>query len=256
MENYKTIDISKFSIDDVNVCEKTIQKLSEDAPVLEYAAQDIVKYFYENLTTQIGPTLACSLVRCFITYPFHDLSDNLKSFLTTKFSNTFEKENNNCLILLATSGEREDWNCIEKSINHQAIPLTSREMIAQFPMISQLLEQCNIDIGKLLKPGSEVIVDISTKSYNVFFVPLAEGNAYIPAQAEFVIPYKIKSVIGFGSMLNSGLFATIILFLKHQVDHKTANLFKIIALALDMAFSRFDKDSVFRKDCSGNKQKP
>ena len=252
MENYKTIDISKFSIDDAIVCEETIQKLTKDAPVLEYAAQDIVKYFYENLTAQNGPTLACSLVRCFITYPFHDLSDNLKSFVTTKFSNTFEIGDNNCLTLLATSGEKEDWNCIEKSINHQAIPLVSSEMITQFPMISQLLKQCNVDIGKLLKPGSEVIVDISAKSYNVFFVPLAEGSAYIPAQAEFVIPYKIKSVIGFGSTLNSGLFATIILFLKHQVDYKTANMFKTISLALDMAFSKFDKDSVFRKDCSGN----
>ncbi|MGR3218649.1 MAG: hypothetical protein ACUZ8H_02380 [Candidatus Anammoxibacter sp.] len=121
-------------------------------------------------------------------------------------------------------------------------------MLTLFPMISQLLKQCNVDIGELHNPGSEVIVDTATKSYNVFFVPVAEGNKCIPEQENFVIPYKIKSVIGFGSVLNSGRFATVILFLKHQVDYNTANLFKTVALALDMAFSRFSNDSIFRKN--------
>ncbi|MGR3218650.1 MAG: hypothetical protein ACUZ8H_02385 [Candidatus Anammoxibacter sp.] len=110
MENHKTIDISKFSISDAVACGDAIQKLSESALVMEYAACDIVKYFYENLTTSINSTSACSLVRCFITYPFCDLSDNLKSFVTTKYGNTFGIRDKHCLTLLATFGENSDWN--------------------------------------------------------------------------------------------------------------------------------------------------
>ena len=52
------------------------------------------------------------------------------------------------------------------------------------------------------------------KTYNVFHVPEAFDNPLIPAQEDFVLPYRIKSVLGFGGLLPSGDIFAVILFLK------------------------------------------
>ncbi|WP_207706714.1 hypothetical protein [Acetobacterium tundrae] len=64
-----------------------------------------------------------------------------------------------------------------------------------------------------MKPDPAFLLDIEQKSYGVFLVPQALGSPYIPAQKEFVVPYQIKSVMGFGGMLPMLDIFVIIIFL-------------------------------------------
>lgn len=53
--------------------------------------------------------------------------------------------------------------------------------------------------------------DLRGKTYGVFHVAEARESAYVPAQADFVVPYGIRSVVGFGGPLATGdLFAVIL----------------------------------------------
>ena len=150
-----------------------------------------------------------------------------------------------CLTLLATRGQESDWNDRRKSRGHAAIPLPSEKIVENAPMISQLIAQLGVDVSAIPRPEPDVIVDLAQKSYNVFHVAEARGSSYIPAQDEFVVPYGIHSVLGFGGVLPSGnLFATI-MFTKTAVPRETADLFANIALAVKLAILPFDGGATF-----------
>ncbi len=80
--------------------------------------------------------------------------------------------------------------------------------------------------------------------YGVFYVPEALGSPYIPAQKEFVIPYGVRSVMGFGGMLPSLEIFVIIMFLNIPIPKDTADLFKNLSLSVKMAILPFER-SIF-----------
>jgi hypothetical protein len=78
------------------------------------------------------------------------------------------------------------------------------------------------------------------KTYNVFLVQEALGSPYIPAQQEFVVPYGIKSVMGFGGMLPLLDIFVIIMFLKASISREVADLFKNLSLNVKLAVLPFE----------------
>jgi hypothetical protein len=89
------------------------------------------------------------------------------------------------------------------------------------------------------------MVDATEHTFNVFHVPNAVGSPYIPAQKEFVIPYGVQSVLGFGGLLAPGeLFATI-LFSRTPIPRDVADLFKSLALNVKVAMLPFAGARVF-----------
>ena len=52
------------------------------------------------------------------------------------------------------------------------------------------------------------------KTWNVFHTEPAVGSPLIPAQDEFVVPHGVRSVLGFGDMLETGDLYVVILFSK------------------------------------------
>jgi len=128
---------------------------------------------------------------------------------------------------------------------HKAIPLPSVELVQKFPMISNLVKQFGLELTTVLNPDPTCLQDIEEKTYNVFHVPEARGSAYIPAQEEFVIPYGIRSVLGFGGLLPSGdLFATI-MFSKIPVTAAVADLFRPLTLSVKIGLLQHDGAAVF-----------
>lgn len=211
---------------------------------MEAAAERIVGYFYESLRDETGAR-ACALVRFFKTHPFAALEDEQKAFATEAARETPVAPATRCLTLLATRGDQPEWNSRRASRGHVAIPLTSEKMVRSAPMIAQLVTQLGLDVGSVLQPDPAMIVDLAQRTYNVFHVPEASGSAYIPAQREFVEPYGIRSVLGFGGMLPSGnLFATI-LFSKYSIGRETADLFANVALGVKLAVLPFDGGVTF-----------
>jgi signal transduction histidine kinase len=90
-------------------------------------------------------------------------------------------------------------------------------------MISQLLQQLGLSVAGMLQPQSGVMADeVET---GVFHIPQAEGSPHIPAQQEFVIPFGIRSVVGFGGVLPDGSLFVVIGFAKKDISGDVAQLF-------------------------------
>ena len=111
-------------------------------------------------------------------------------------------------------------------------------------MISNLIQQFGLEIDTVLAPNPNLLVDVEQRSYNVFHVPDAAGSPYIPAQEEFVVPFGVRSVLGFGGMLPSGNLFAIILFSQSRIQREVAEMFKTLVLSIKLAVLSFE-DTVF-----------
>lgn len=67
----------------------------------------------------------------------------------------------------------------------------------------------------------------------------------MPAQASFVVPLGIRSVIGFGGLLPSRELFTLIVFSKAPISKEVAGLFKSLALTVRGLALRFDQTTMF-----------
>jgi hypothetical protein len=157
-----------------------------------------------------------------------------------------------CLTLFGTAGERPEWNERGRSRHYRSIPLTGNQSVAQFPMVSQLLQQLGVELASKTQPESDLLVDGAEQPYNVFYVAEAKGSPFVPAQEEFVIPFAIESVLGFGGVLSSKEFFVVTLFSKQKISRETAELFKPLAMSIKLALLPFDgggsKRSIIREE--------
>ncbi|NQE37231.1 Phosphoserine phosphatase RsbU [Microcoleus sp. IPMA8] len=232
-------------------CGLALRQFGLGVESMEEASNRIVRYFYENFCTKPTGEKSCALVRLFKTHPYEDLEIELAEYARSMLDHYPPLPAMKCMTLLATLGEQTEWNSRHRSVGHKAIPLASESVVAQIPMISQLIRQLGLDIKTVINPDPELLVEIEQRKYNVFYVPEAIGNPYIPSQDSFVIPFGIKSVLGFGGLLPSGNLFAIIMFLKVQIPHSTAQMFSTLALNVKTALLRFDRGAVFaQKDKS------
>ena len=111
----------------------------------------------------------------------------------------------------------------------------SVEMVERAPMIASLLRQMGLKIETALNPDSRLILDADQHTFNVFHVEHAQGNPSIPAQADFVRRYGIRSALGFGGLLPGGELFTIIMFSRVTIPRETADMFRTIALGVKLA---------------------
>jgi hypothetical protein len=237
-------DLTNFTLRDMTDCGVVLRKLGSEAKTMEEVAQRIVRHLYDHLLDQPAGGRACALVRFFKTHPFEELDAGLRRSALRMLGGPATPAMK-CLTLLATAGDRAEWNARQRSARHQAIPLPSADLVVQSPMISQLIKQFGLEPGSMLQPDPALLMDIEQKTFNVFHVPDARNCYYVPAQEEFVIPCGIRSVLGFGGMLPSGnLFATI-LFTKIRIAREVAEAFKPLALAVKLAVLPFDGKAVF-----------
>ena len=153
-----------------------------------------------------------------------------------------------CLTLLGTAREKPEWNARHKSAGHKTIPLPSPHFVWQIPMIARLLHQFGVDVGAVLRPDPAILVDLEKRTYNAFHVPEAVGSPYIPAQEDFVIPFGIRSALGFGGVLSTGNLYAVILFVKVPVPRETADLAKALARDVKTAVEPFEGRQVFSQD--------
>jgi hypothetical protein len=237
-------DLTKFTLRDMTLCGAALRTLGEAAQSLEDVASQITHYLYEHLRDQQTGERACALVRFYKTHPFGRLSTELQRFARRILSGQPASPDMRCLTLMATVGEKPAWNARETSVGHQAIPLPRPEIVAQVPMIANLIRQFGLEIHTVLQPDPQFLVELEQKTYNVFHVPQAVGSAYIPAQQEFVLPFGIQSVLGFGGMLPSGNLFVVILFSKVYIPRETADMFRPLSLSVRLAVLPFEGASI------------
>jgi hypothetical protein len=86
----------------------------------------------------------------------------------------------------------------------------------------------------LLRTTPEIIKDLNQKSFGVFHVPAAVNSPFVPAQKDFVVPYGIASVLGFGGILPDGELFAVIIFARVAIPTSTAEMSRTIALNLKL----------------------
>lgn len=238
-------NLEKFTLKDMTNCGAALRKSSVGMANMEAVANVIVGHLYDNFVNEQDQSKSFALVRLFKTHPYIDLEPSLQRVVDRNLGKAPENPQTKCLTLLATAGEQQAWNTRQDSLGHQAIPLLSEDLVAQSPMISQLIKQFGLEIGTVLEPDPAILVDIEQRSFNVFHIGQALGNPHVPAQAEFVVPYGIKSVLGFGGMLPSGNLLAVVMFAKVNITRDTADMFKTLALNAKMALFPFEGKQIF-----------
>jgi hypothetical protein len=238
-------DLTAFTLQDMARCGAALRKLHADCRSMEEIAQHIVQYFFTNCTDTAGRK-QCALVRFFKTHPYDGLDPELQAFSKRLIAGQPMPPNLRCLTLLATAGVQPEWNSRRVSRGHQSIPLISKQMLDGAPMISRLVQQLGVDVETVLGERQDLLLDMAQKTFNVFHVPEALGSPYIPAQREFVAPFGIRSVLGFGGILPSGNLFAVILFATVPIKRETAEMVKTLALNVRLAILPFE-DTVFAR---------
>ncbi len=236
-----TYDVTNFTIREMTECGRAMRTMGVGASSMEEVAGRIVRYLYDTLIDGQTGERACALVRFFKTHAYEGLDDELKDFALNMLGGSTPLPGMKCLTLLGTVGENREWNSRGTSKGHKAIPLPSEEVVHQIPMMRNLIKQLGLSVRSVVKPDPALLLDMEQKTYNVFLVPEALGSPYIPAQEDFVVPYGIKSVMGFGGMLPSLDIFVIIIFLRASISREAADLFKNLSLNTKLAVLPFEK---------------
>lgn len=236
--------LTRFGLKEMTECGAAIRRLGGEASDLQAVASKLVHFLYTHLVDEAGHP-ACALIRAFKTHPTTLLGPALQRVLAKNFVSGSLTSCAKCFVLIASAGQEPDWNDRALSKQFQAIPLGGDTFVAQFPMFSQLLTQFGVDLHAFLKPGSNLLVDQEEHGYNVFHVGEAADSPYIPHQRGFVLPYRIQSVVGFGSLLPSGEIFAVILFSKVSIPREVADRFQTLALCSKIALLPFERDFVF-----------
>ncbi len=238
--------IEKFTLKDMVEFSAALRTMGTGAESMDEVASGIVHYLHDNLVDPETGERNCVLVRFFKTVPYKELDDELQEFVRGILNSPVESPDMKCLVLLASTGAKHEWNSRKNSAGHKAIPLPSGPFIDSYPMLSQIIRQMGLEVNSLLKPDQSLILDMSQHTYNVFYVPNAVGSPYVPAQDDFVIPCGIRSVLGFGGILPSGNLFVTILFSRVSIPRETADMFRTLALSVKVAILPF-YNIVFRE---------
>lgn len=226
-------DLEHFDVVDLVACREAMRDLGKDSDSLETTAGEVVRFFYSEFGKS-EQEKACVLARAYLTLPLSGLRADQRRFAEEASSVPLHEESR-CLVLMATAGVEPGWNSPSDSKGHQAIPLVTEEAINQAPMVSQLMQQLGVDVRSLVDSRSEIIVDTSKTDFNVFHIENALNSPHIPAQDDFVVPYGVRSVLGFGSLLPSGELFSVILFSRHHISEATARKFRALTLRLELS---------------------
>ncbi|MCX7001347.1 MAG: hypothetical protein NT106_13800 [Candidatus Sumerlaeota bacterium] len=238
-------DIADFSLKGMVEFSAALRSMGSGAVSMEEVADKIVHYLYDHFIDKETGGKACALIRLFKTHPYGELDEDLQKFAQNVLNAPPESPAMKCLVLLASAGTLPEWHSRKNSRGHKAIPLPSEHFIEAFPMVRQLIQQLGLEINTVLRPDPAVVMDMAQTTYNVFLIPDAVGSKYVPAQDDFVIPFGVRSVLGFGGILPSGNLFAVIMFTKVLVPKQTADMFRSLSLSVKVAILPFDGKVIF-----------
>jgi PAS domain S-box-containing protein len=244
------LDFSRFSLSNMVACGGFLRSLGDRAASMEEVAGRIVARLDDWFRVPETGEPACALVRLFRTQMHQHLPAELQALAREQMAPAAPGPETRCLTLLGTTGLLPEWQTPARSQGHRVIPLPSVDVLARFPMIIQLVRQLGLEAGSMLHQSPTLLVDWEQRTFNVFHVPEAVGSPHIPAQADFVVPYGVRSVLGFGGMLPGGDLFAVILFSRVPIPRNTAELFRPLALCVKVALLPFVNGPIFAADAA------
>jgi hypothetical protein len=244
-----SLDLQRLSPAGMDTAAHALEAAVVNSSSREEAAGRIVSYLFDAFRLPSADAeRSCALVRCFHTCSLEALPPARRAFAGKRLGHVPPRANLRCLTLLATRGMEPQWNDVEGSTEHQAIPLPSVEVILRAPMIARLLLQTGIRYEHVIEPPPErpgFLLDDSLDTFKIFHVEQALGSPYIPAQASFVHRYGIRSVLGMGGLLPGGELFAVVLFTRVAVSAENAELFRVLARSVKHCLLPFAPEQVF-----------
>lgn len=236
-------DITNFSLKDMTQCGADLRQLGDGAQSMETVANRIVDYLNLHLVDSMGYQ-ACAMIRFFITVPYGKLDEELKNHAHMILGYEPDDDGLKCQTILATAGIEPAWNDRHQSRYYKTLPMIPK-VLADNPMYVQFAEIFSVVLDRTIVPDPELVTELEQTTYNVFHVPDTVGSEYVPDQEHFVIPYNIRSVIGFVGMLPSSQIFSVVLFTRVHMPRDVVSYFKTFAFNVKMAILPFDEIAVF-----------
>jgi hypothetical protein len=222
-------NLANFTMKDISECSAEIRELAEGTASMEELCTKITRLLRERLT--FGPTAdpAMALVRIFKTHRLGELPEDLQTIARATKNEKLNPETM-CLTLMGSSGANPRWNQRKFSKGHQAIPLIDTPSVHRIPMIASLIQGFGLDIEQLLQDDPLFLEAFGHSTFNVFFIKEALGSQWIPSQDDFVIPLRIKSVLGCGGLLPGGDVFAVVMFSRFTIPDDTAAVFRSLSV--------------------------
>lgn len=227
-----------------------IRRAAGGAGTLEEACRRIVHYLHESLRHPDDQRPDCVLVRFYRTLDYDRLPADLQEYARLALAPASPRPQTRCLTLMATAGDRPEWNSRHASAGHRTIPLPSTGAVERLPMIARLISQLGVNVKDLVSGAAGPTS--AGRDANVFHVPEALNSPFIPAQDEFVKPHGVRSALGLGGQLTSGDLFAVILFSRTQVPAATARLFGYLTGDVKIAMSGHPSDALFDPPLPGS----
>jgi hypothetical protein len=249
--DFGPIDVTDFTVGAMLRSGLAIRRAVRGSETLEDAANVVVRYLYERCVGANDGPRSCALVRFYKTHRYGALEPAQQRFAAVQLGTTPPRDMR-CLALVASVGDEPAWNSRHTSHSHVAIPLPSAESIRNAPMIMGLIEEFGVDVNSLVSNAVPAVRGIDARTYDVFHVEEALGSPHIPAQHDFVEPYGIASVVGFGGLLRSGEMFAVILFSRDRIPVRSATRFRTIALDVRSVLFALDEARTWQAEGSGS----
>ncbi len=239
-------DVANFSLADMVRVTGALRRLGHAAASMEETAVHIVRHLQEQLGDADEHRPACPLVQCFTTLPFETLPESERETALNRNRGGTLSPRALCWSLLASAGERPEWNDRLCPDHAEASAIIDREFPAKFPLFAPLLSQLGLEITPLDREASQFLLDPEERTFGVFHIADAPDSPYLlAAQEQFVSRYAIRSVVGFGGRLPSRNAFALALFSRVPLSTPQVDMFRTIALAAKLAFLPFDGGPVF-----------
>jgi hypothetical protein len=235
---FGSFDIADFTVGSMLRAGLALRVLLRDVRSLEDGADAVVHYFREHFRDPATGERDFALARFYTTRALGSLSPELQLVARDAAGGADAAETAQCLVLGATTGDRPEWNDPARSVSHRAILLSSVDVVRNAPMIARLFDQFGVDVDAIVRGDVPDEPREKARTYDVFHVERALDSPYIPAQREFVQPYRIASVLGFGGFLRNGHLFAVILFSTRTIPAESAARFR--SIALDVRSALFD----------------
>lgn len=223
--------LDALTLSDAVELSAALRHLGAGAENMAELADRVVRHLHETLLDEEGKP-AGVLVRLFATERLEDLDPTLRERAAEAMIAHGDpvEPNTRCLTLLATVGAEPEWCRPEESRNHRVIPLPDAAALTEAPMTAALLRHVGVSLG-----FGRAEIPARWQRSNVFHVEEARGDPRVPDQADFIEPYGVRSVIGFGGMLPTGEVFAVIFFASVHIGTEVASLFEPVAQSVRLA---------------------
>jgi hypothetical protein len=207
-----------------------------ECPTLQGAAQHTVESFYRSFEESVV------LARFFTTIPYGKLPPADQTFVTNLANSRgvigLLDNYTPVLCLLGTVGVEPHWCNRHLSSGHIGIPLISSSFVEGIPMVAQLLQELQIDLG-FMERGHNQVTQLQQEgtTAGLFYVQDAasiideKGRHVIPDQ-EFVAQYDIKTVFGLGGVYMSGRVFSLIVFTRDTIAREVVEQYAPLVVTI------------------------